>query len=153
MHVKMFLRSLTLATMLTTGGLIAQSPPSPTTLEALHDHYRPLLVFAANPSDPALLTQLRLLKDSAPGLARRDVLVIAIPYDTPSPLDPSLTPEAVVAARRRFHAAPPDFIVILLGKDGGEKLRSTKPVSFNKLQDKIDSMPMRQQEMADPARR
>ena len=133
--------------------LMAQSPSSPTTLDALRDHYRPLLVFAASPAEPALLAQLHMLKDSIPGLTRRDIVVIAIPYGTPPSTDVALTPEAAIETRRRFHVAPPDFTVILLGKDGGEKLRSTKPVSFTRLQEKIDAMPMRQQEMADPARR
>ena len=149
----MFFRTLAFSALLSSGMLRAQSPLSPTTLEQLHDSYRPLLIFAENPNDPSLLAQLHMLKDVASGLNRRDVLLIAIPYEAPSPTDVSLTTDASTAARRRFHVAPPDFTVILLGKDGGEKLRSTKPVSFTKLQEKIDSMPMRQEEMANPARR
>ena len=149
----MFLRTLAFSGLLASAMLTAQTPPSPTTLDQLRDSYRPLLIFAASPDDPSLLAQLHMLKDSVPGLARRDVLVIAVPFQTPSPTDVSLTAEAATAARRHYRIAPPDFTVILLGKDGGEKLRSTKPVSFTKLQEKIDSMPMRQQEMADPARR
>ncbi len=151
----MLLRALAIMTMVSAARLPlqAQTPPSPTTLEALHDIYRPLLVFAPKPDDPALLAQLHMLKDSAPGLTRRDVLVIAVPYDTPSPSEVNLTPEAATEARRRFHVAPTDFAVILIGKDGGDKLRSFKPVSFTKLQDTIDSMPMRRQESNDPAKR
>ena len=147
------LRTLAIPALLMSGVLMAQAPSSPTTLQAVKDHYRPLLVFAASPADPALLAQLHMLKDSAPGLTRRDVVVIAIPYGAPSPSEVTLSSEAAIEARRQFHVAPPDFTVILLGKDGGEKLRSTKPVSFTRLQEKIDSMPMRQQEMADPAKR
>ncbi len=131
----------------------AQNPPSPTTLDALRDHYRPLLVFARSPDDPALLAQFHMLKDDAPGLTERDVLLLAVPYNTPSPTPLSLTPNAALNARHRFHIAPTDFVVLLIGKDGGEKLRSTKPVPFAKLRDKIDSMPMRQQEIKDAAQR
>lgn len=130
----------------------AQTPPSPTTLAAMRDQYRPLLVFAATPDDPALLAQFHMLKDDAPGLNERQVLLIAIPYNNPSPSQVSLTPADANAARRRFHVAPTDFTVLLLGKDGGEKLRSAKPVSFSRLRDTIDSMPMRQEEMRDPAK-
>lgn len=38
-------------------------------------------------------------------------------------------------------------MVILIGKDGGAKLRSEKPLSMAKLQETIDAMPMRQDEM------
>ncbi len=87
------------------------------------------------------------LKDSAPGLQERDILVITIPYKDPSPSAVSLSAADAAAARRTFHVAPEDFTAILLGKDGEEKLRSRKPVSFEKLRDKIDSMPMRKDEM------
>jgi len=39
------------------------------------------------------------------------------------------------------------FQVLLIGKDGGVKLRSSGPVSMKDLFGLIDSMPMRQQEM------
>ena len=100
------------------------------------------------PDDPSLLAQLTRLKDHAPGLDERNVLVIAVPYNNPAPTEVALTPEDALAARHRFHVAPADFTAVLLGKDGGEKLRSTKPLSFEKLRDKIDSMPMRQTEMS-----
>ncbi len=127
--------------------LRAQNPPSPTTLAALRDRYRPLLLFAASPGDPSLLAQMTRLKDHAPGLNERDVLVIAIPFNTPSPTAISLTADDAEAARRRFRVAPTDFAAILLGKDGGEKLRSSKPIAFERLSEKIDSMPMRKNEI------
>jgi hypothetical protein len=37
--------------------------------------------------------------------------------------------------------------VILIGKDGGEKLNSRTPVSVNQLEKLIDSMPMHKHEM------
>lgn len=135
------------ATLLMTLAAPAQTPSSPTTLAKLHDNFRPLLLFASSPDDPSLLAQLHKLKDSAPGLHERDVLLIAIPFHTPAPTDVSLTPADAAEARRRFHIAPTDFTVILLGKDGGEKLRSSKPLSFDKLRGAIDSMPMRKEEM------
>lgn len=122
------------------------TPPSPTTLAALKDHFRPLLIFAASPDDPGLRAELTRLHDDAGGLAERDVLVIAVPFHNPSPTDTALTQADAEAARRRFSVAPDEFAVLLIGKDGGEKLRSGKPVSFSKLQDTIDRMPMRKEE-------
>ena len=125
----------------------AQDPSSPVTLAQLRDRFRPLLLFASRPEDPALLAQMTRLKDAAPELKERDILVISIPYKDPSPGEVSLSAADGQAARRTFHVAPEDFTAILLGKDGGEKFRSTKPVSFEVLRDTIDSMPMRRNEM------
>lgn len=133
--------------------VFAQTPPSPTTLAQLRDRYRLLLLFASRPDDPSLLAQRTRLKDAAAELKERDVLVIAIPYKDPAPTDISLSSSEAQAARRTFHVAPQDFTAILLGKDGGEKYRSAKPVSFEKLRDTTDSMPMRKDEMRDPAKR
>lgn len=145
MRPLLFAALLLMATPLTP----AQQPPptSPTTLAALRDHFRPLLIFASSPNDPGLLAQLTRLREDAPGLAERDVLLIGVPYNNPAPTDTSLTPADAEAARRRFNIAPNTFAVLLIGKDGGEKLRSSKPLPFAKLRDTIDSMPMRQAEM------
>ena len=146
---RLLLTSASLLAMLTIAvtPLPAQTPASPTTLAQLRDNFRPLLLFAPNPDDPSLLAQLHELKDDAPGLTSRQVLLIAIPFNNPSPTDVTLAPADALAARRRFHVPPGDFTAILLGKDGGEKLRSARPLSFAKLRDTIDAMPMRQQEM------
>ena len=51
------------------------------------------------------------------------------------------------ALRRRFRVGDQTpFTVILVGKDGQEKLRESKPVAAGTLFDLIDSMPMRQRE-------
>ncbi len=146
------------AGLLTVGVLMprclpAQTPPSLMTLAEMRDRYRPLLLFAAAPDDPSLLAQLTRLKVATPGLRERDVLVIAIPYRDPSPSQVSLSAADAQAARRFFHVAPEDFTAILLGKDGGEKYRSRKPITFEKLRATIDAMPMRQAERKDATTR
>lgn len=127
--------------------VLARGQTSPTTLVALRDNFRPLLIFAGSPDDPSLLAQLHRLKDSAPDLHERQILVIAVPFHNPAPTDVSLSATDATDARRRFGIAPADFTVILLGKDGGEKLRSSKPIAPSKLRDTVDSMPMRQEEI------
>ncbi len=118
-----------------------------TTLQRLRDHARPLLIFAPRPDDPQLEIQLRTLKEHAAEAHDRQLVPVAIPYNNPSPTAVQLSPEDATEARRRFHVDPARFTVILIGKDGGAKLRSTKPLSMHKLNDTIDAMPMRQQEM------
>jgi hypothetical protein len=127
-------------------------PQAPTTLAALRNDSRPLLIFAPRPDDPQLLMQLRDLKDEQHGLSERHVVVLAAPYNNPSPTEHSLTSTDAEAARRRFKIAPGDFTVLLIGKDGGEKLRTHKPISFEILRRTIDAMPMRQQEMHEPTK-
>ena len=49
--------------------------------------------------------------------------------------------------RHRFQVEPNDFLVILIGKDGGEKLNSRTPVPVDQLEQLIDSMPTHKREM------
>ena len=42
--------------------------------------------------------------------------------------------------------------ILLVGKDGGVKLRSEEPVSIQRIFDLIDSMPMRRREMREKGR-
>lgn len=118
-----------------------------TTLDALHGRARPLLIFASKPDDPQLEIQLRTLNEHAAEAHERDLVAIALPYNNPSPTPLQLSNSDAEAARRRFHVAPGDFAVILVGKDGGAKLRSAKPLTMQKLTETIDAMPMRQEEM------
>jgi hypothetical protein len=48
--------------------------------------------------------------------------------------------------RRRFSVAPDKFAVLLIGKDGGVKLRKSEPVERREFYALIDRMPMRIQE-------
>ena len=122
-----------------------------TTLDALRDHARPLLIFAPAPDDAQMGIQLRILEEHAAEAHDRDLVPIALPYNSPGPSTLQLSNDDAEAARRRFHVAPGDFVVLLLGKDGGSKLRSSKPLSMPKLETTIDAMPMRQNEMRSQA--
>jgi hypothetical protein len=142
---------LTLALSLTMTPIASpQTSATPTgivSLANLRDTARPLLIFAPTPTDPQLQIQLRRLHQAAAAVADRDIAIIAIPWNSPSPTPATLTDADALAARRRFHISPADFTVILLGKDGGEKLRSSKPLTLEKLTSTIDAMPMRQDEV------
>jgi Glu-tRNA(Gln) amidotransferase subunit E-like FAD-binding protein len=58
-----------------------------------------------------------------------------------------LSEDELAAMRHRFKVEPNDFLVILIGKDGQEKLDSRAPVTVDQLEKLIDSMPMRKREM------
>lgn len=56
-------------------------------------------------------------------------------------------PQQEPFVRRRFHVKESSFTTILIGKDGLEKFRSSELITFEKLRDAVDSMPMRKQEV------
>jgi hypothetical protein len=85
-----------------------------------------------------------LLRGHEAELKERDVVVVFVPVagsgDQPSN-------RHLQELRREFHVAAPEFTVVLVGKDGGEKFRSHVPVTIEKLNAVIDAMPMRRQEV------
>ena len=118
-----------------------------TSLTALRDNSRPLLIFAPKANDLQLKMQLHYLQVNPSAVTQRDIMAIAIPITGVAPTPITLTSADAQSARQRFGVAPEDFLVILLGKDGGEKIRSNKPVTLEMLTEIIDAMPMRQDEM------
>ena len=111
---------------------------------------RPLLVFSP-PADERLRTQVAALDAARDGLRERDQLVwIVLPETIEAKVGPAprvTEAEAAAALRRRFAIGEGDFAVILVGKDGGEKLRQRTPLSVDALFGTIDAMPMRRREM------
>ena len=53
---------------------------------------------------------------------------------------------------KRFGPGTEPFLAVLVGKDGGAKLRAAKPITARELMTTIDAMPMRQDEMRQRAR-
>lgn len=141
------MRSLTLVPVLLAAMTATAQTTGLTSLERLRDRARPLLIFAPKPDDPRLEIQLRTLDQHAPETHDRDLVPLALPYNAPQPSAAQLSPDEALMVRRRFHVAPGDFAVILLGKDGGAKLRSDQPLTMQKLNSTVDVMPMRREEM------
>ncbi len=132
----------------------AGCPAQPNTLRAMRDCYRPLLVFAPAMDDPQLVEQFNQLKAHATELRSRDLLYVPIVpegHNQPIPGSrvhtASLSEDELAAMRHHFKVEPAEFLVILIGKDGGEKLNSRTPVAVDQLKQLIDSMPMRKSEM------
>ena len=95
---------------------------------------RPVVVFADTPADPAFRQQMGYLAERSEALAERDVVVIA---DT----DPAANSEL------RRELRPRGFMMVLVGKDGGVKLRKPFPWDVRELTRTIDKIPLRQQEV------
>lgn len=78
----------------------------------------------------------------------RDMVVFEILEQGPSRMgDTFLDKDEVDAIRKRFAAAPDRFTLILIGKDGGIKLKRNDETRLRDIFARIDSMPMRQSEM------
>jgi hypothetical protein len=103
-------------------------------LERYRWSHRPVLLFAPSEQAPAYVEQRAALGEAVDELVERDIVVL---IDT----DPS----GQGPLRTSFGAK--GFEVLLIGKDGGVKLRQQAPVGTDVLFAVIDAMPMRRQEM------
>ncbi len=154
------MRTLILLFLIAAGPVFAQANPDcltrPQTLGQMRGCYRPLLVFAPTAGDARLVAQRNALDAAADDMMDRDVLLVPVVgagSDFEAPLDaPYIVPGAAEdeALRKRYGVGPGGFRVLLLGEDGGVKLRSSEPVSVDRLNSLIDSMPTRKLEMQRP---
>ena len=95
---------------------------------------RPVVVFADSPDDPRFQEQMDRLTKGADQLLERDVVVLT---DT----DPS------VRSPLRKKLRPRGFMLVLVGKDGGVKLRKPSPWTVREITRSIDKFPDRQREV------
>ncbi len=115
-------------------------------LDAFGWKNRVLIVFAS-PGDPGAQEQRRLLAGETKSLADRDMVVLKVLGDRVNRVFG--TAASVSAQELRTDAgidADRPFTAILVGKDGGIKLRADAPVTPDRLFGLIDSMPMRANE-------
>jgi hypothetical protein len=129
-------------------------PVQPTTLKAMRDCYRPLLVFAPTAKNASFISQQAMLDQYADDMMDRNLLYVPVlaqsghfqaPLDAPYAM---LKPSEMNAIRARFQIGPSEFDVVLVGKDGGEKYRTKKTFSVLKLDEIVDEMPMARREKA-----
>lgn len=105
--------------------------PSSTSLDGYRWKQRLVVIFAPSAQDADYVRQHTLLQQHQQALRERDMVVLS---DT-RPADNG-------ALRHALN--PAGFEIVLVGKDGGMKLRQTQPVSAEALLSLVDSMPMRQ---------
>jgi hypothetical protein len=109
---------------------------------------RLLFVFSPSDSNRYYETFEEELSNRHTEIEDRDLIVFRIFETQGSRLaDRPLTPEDAEKLRRRFEVDSGRFTVILIGKDGGLKMSRPGDVTPQEVFDRIDSMPMRQQEM------
>ncbi|MFD1703779.1 DUF4174 domain-containing protein [Methylopila henanensis] len=117
-------------------------------LEAFRGKARPVVVFAPAPDAPQALDQLKRLRSDREGLESRDMPVFVVGPKRVTTLAGGSAPATLDASglRAAYGVAEDAFAVVLVGKDGGEKLRSGEPLEAAKLFELVDEMPMRQRE-------
>lgn len=109
---------------------------------------RLILLFADAESQDTLEKQLQLLNEDTAGLADRDLLLYTLSAQVAEgPKGESLSPQKINALHARYNPDDKTFLFILIGKDGGVKLRAEQPVARERLYALIDGMPMRRAEM------
>ncbi|WP_375172676.1 DUF4174 domain-containing protein [Pseudooceanicola sp.] len=118
----------------TTGTVFRDLDPDTADLSDYRGSERLVVIFAPSLDDPKMKQALAALRLAEPGLDDRDVVVLT---DT--------SPEADSLMREKLN--PEGFTMLLVGKDGGIKMRTQDVMSPEEIFATIDAMPMRRQEM------
>ena len=115
---------------------------------------RPLLLFAPTDSDPRLVETMRRIDASRCDFVDRDMVLGRIVTEGTSTLDGHVVdPTQAQRLVSEFGIGADSFSVVLIGKDGGEKLRVAGIPDLQAIYAVIDGMPMRARETsANPSR-
>jgi len=109
---------------------------------------RLLLVFAPSQESADHKKQMEELNNRRDGLLDRDLKIIHLFREDASFGDGrEIDKETVNGLYQKFDVKPGSYRIILIGKDGTEKLRKSTLLETDELFGLIDSMPMRQREM------
>lgn len=124
--------------------------------DALDDYRwdrRPLLLFAPTDSDPRLVETLSRIEASRCDFAGRDMVLGQLVTDGNSTLDGRvISADESRQLANRYAIGDDAFSVLLIGKDGGEKLRINAVPDLQTIYAVVDGMPMRSREAAaDPS--
>ncbi len=118
--------------------LLAAALAAPSSLADMRWQKRVLLVAAPSADDPGVVAQRRALVGWDEGARERDLAIISVIGDRVDGAS-----DSAAALRKRFRLPEGRFVAILIGKDGGEKMRSATPIAPEMLAETINAMPMR----------
>lgn len=114
---------------------------------------RVILLFADNAEHPEYREMAAELAGATDGVDERDLVIYHMFWERPGLVGDQKIPVELAQEMRRKHAVLEDaFTFILIGKDGTQKLRAEEAVPVETVFDRIDSMPMRKQEMKEQQR-
>ncbi|MEL4894642.1 DUF4174 domain-containing protein [Crocosphaera sp. Alani8] len=125
--------------------VLAQNNP----LESYRWQNRLLLVFVPKVNDARLASIQQTQSSLECEFKDRDLLLGIFANDARSRIgERSLSPYDVAALRAKYGIQSHQFAVILVGKDGQPKSELSEVPEIEQIFGKIDSMPMRQEEMS-----
>lgn len=102
-----------------------------------------VVVLFGGSRDQKLARQIALLRSHEKGLANRDMVVITVIGDEVRPVYGDATGVDARKLRQQAGIGGNAFQAVLIGKDGGVKLRSSDVVTDEDMFGLIDRMPMR----------
>jgi hypothetical protein len=109
---------------------------------------RLLLLFAPHRDDPEFNALQKQIMAQIGGVNDRDLVIFQLFEQEGSRVDKNdLSPDTVSGLRQQYAADVTQFTVVLIGKDGGVKLKHVGPIDLEDIFARIDSMPMRIQEV------
>lgn len=109
---------------------------------------RPLLLFAPSPNSPMYRSVPDSLSAHQDQIQERHMVIIEVFQNGLVRIDgKSDSRRTAESFRQQFSAKEGELTAILVGKDGGLKLRQNGNLDLGKIFSIIDTMPMRQQEM------
>lgn len=132
--------------------LASAAVPTVTAMSGYKWKSRPVVVFAPDASHPRLAAQTLIAKNFATGFKDRDMILITVVGERVSARFGPQPKLSAAALRQRFNVDQDEFRALLVGKDGGVKASSGRPLHPTRLFPLIDQMPMRMQEMKQRSR-
>lgn len=109
---------------------------------------RVLIFSAASPTNIGYKRQEQLMSKGKKGMKERDLVIYKLYDDHWVDYKGNLLTKKQASTIRRAYEIPEgQFMVVLIGKDGGVKMRKNDIVSTREIFALIDTMPMRKQEM------
>ena len=109
---------------------------------------RMLFIFAQDGNHPLFKDLQSQVVAQKAEVDDRDLIVFEVPAQGPARMNTNPLDQMEADSIRNHFAIPSDeFSLILVGKDGGIKLKRNDQVDLREVFELIDSMPMRQNEM------
>lgn len=129
-------------------GFVSEPAEKITDLSEYRWKNRLVFLFAPSETDSAYQRMKDQIQELQPDLDERDVVLFRIFENGKSRVDDSLLGKSAAdALRKKYDIKTGALTLVLVGKDGSEKLRQKGDIDFQTVFDRIDAMPMRQREM------
>ncbi|WP_422743388.1 DUF4174 domain-containing protein [Mycobacterium sp. WMMD1722] len=139
-----------LLAVLVSGGALGPATAAATELDDYLWQRRPLLLFAPTDRDPRLAETLNRIEVDRCDVDDRDMVIGVVVTEGTSTLDGrALSADQSRRLKDRYAIDDSAFTAVLIGKDGGEKLRIDDVPDLHTVYAVIDGMPMRSREMTD----